>query len=657
MVRHRRRLLSLLAVSLMMVLFGGALAAWTQSDGGNVAIKDTRFIGADGQQLSALLYIPSTATAKTPAPAVLAVHGYINSRETQDAFAIELARRGYVVMALDQSGHGFSDGAAFANGYGGPAALAYLHSLDIVDKNNIGLEGHSMGGWTIASAAYALPDMYKSMVMVGSSFGPPYAPPLDTYRVQPKNVAFVYGRWEEFSALMYGVGNPKDANASPAMEGVFGTNQAVQEGRIYGNVADGTARVLYRPNSTHPGLTMSPDAVARTVDWFDQTLDGARPVGGQTWWLKELGTLIALAGGLLFLFPFAGLLLETPYFAALRRTPREAMAQKATLPWRGAVLIAATVPAATYFWFNVIGTDHIKASGAWPQTVSSGIMMWALLNGLITVVLFAVWHLLSGRRAGLGARDYGLWAERFGVRMIGRAALLATGVAAGLYALLAMSDWLFKTDFRFYVVQLHLMDAAHLRVFLTYLIPFTAFMLTLSLLLHGQLRLTGRPMTLRRELTINALIGGVGLLVLILVDYLPLLTGHTLWVSTQPLLVIVAYQFVPLLAVVAMVSTYLFHKTGTIYAGAFLNGIWITWQITAGTANQYAVQPWGGSVQWVRVGVPIVVAAVLAVVAFRGFRAGGADSDLEAAVPEGALPGPRPAHTSEHGPQRERQEH
>ncbi|WP_201721683.1 hypothetical protein [Caulobacter sp. B11] len=29
---------------------------------------------------------------------MLAVHGYINSRETQSPFAIEFARRGYVVL-------------------------------------------------------------------------------------------------------------------------------------------------------------------------------------------------------------------------------------------------------------------------------------------------------------------------------------------------------------------------------------------------------------------------------------------------------------------------------------------------------------------------------------------------------------------------------
>jgi len=143
---------SLAILGVVLILAGGLLAHFTQTAGG-IRIEDVRFKGAKGNTMSALLYIPPNATPQIPAPGILAVHGYINSRETQDGFAIEFARRGYVVLALDQTGHGYSDPPAFANGFGGPDALAHLRSLAIVDKNNIGLEGHSMGGWTVLAAA------------------------------------------------------------------------------------------------------------------------------------------------------------------------------------------------------------------------------------------------------------------------------------------------------------------------------------------------------------------------------------------------------------------------------------------------------------------------------------------------------------------------
>src|SRR6202158_4374409 len=99
---------SLAIAGLVLIVAGGLLAHLTQTSGG-IRIQDIRFAGAKGHLMSALLYVPPNASAQTPAPGILAVHGYINSRETQDGFAIEFARRGYVVLAIDQTGHGYSD--------------------------------------------------------------------------------------------------------------------------------------------------------------------------------------------------------------------------------------------------------------------------------------------------------------------------------------------------------------------------------------------------------------------------------------------------------------------------------------------------------------------------------------------------------------------
>ena len=162
----------LIVAGLAIVLAGAFLAQLVRTKDGTT-VRDIRFTGTNGTVMSALLYVPKNATPTTPAPGILAVHGYINSRETQDGFAIEFARRGYVVLALDQTGHGYSGGAAFSNGFGGPDGLRYLRSLPMVDTDQIGLEGHSMGGWTVLAAAAVMPDAYASMVLEGSSTGAP----------------------------------------------------------------------------------------------------------------------------------------------------------------------------------------------------------------------------------------------------------------------------------------------------------------------------------------------------------------------------------------------------------------------------------------------------------------------------------------------------
>ena len=106
-------------IGLILALAGASLASMIRTSNGTT-VRDVRFTGTNGAVMSALLYIPRGARPadNVRVPGILAVHGYINSRETQDGFAIEFARRGYVVLSLDQTGHGYSGGAAFSNGIG-----------------------------------------------------------------------------------------------------------------------------------------------------------------------------------------------------------------------------------------------------------------------------------------------------------------------------------------------------------------------------------------------------------------------------------------------------------------------------------------------------------------------------------------------------------
>src|SRR3954463_1990774 len=92
-------------LGVVLIVAGGLLANFTQTADG-IRIEDVRFKGAKGNTMSALLYIPPNATPQIPAPGILAVHGYINPRKPQDVFPIDSPRRGYVVLALDQTGHG-----------------------------------------------------------------------------------------------------------------------------------------------------------------------------------------------------------------------------------------------------------------------------------------------------------------------------------------------------------------------------------------------------------------------------------------------------------------------------------------------------------------------------------------------------------------------
>jgi pimeloyl-ACP methyl ester carboxylesterase len=562
----------------ILILAGGLLAYFTQTSGG-IKIQDVRFQGAKGNTMSALLYIPPNATAQTPAPGILAVHGYINSRETQDGFAIEFARRGYVVLDIDQTGHGYSDPPSFANGFGGPDGLAHLRSLDIVDKANIGLEGHSMGGWTVLAAAITMPNDYKSMVLEGSSTGKPFA--ADGTPTWPRNVALVFAQYEEFSDLMWGVEKARDVTQSPKLEAFFGTQSPVEPGKIYGNIAEGTARVLYTPAMTHPAEHISHEAIGYSLDWFAKTLQGGTPLPAtdQIWFRKEIGTLIAFIGFVALLVGIFDGLLEAPVFSHLRLpvvADGSAPAQTATSGgrWTTAFILSAFIPALTYYPAFALGGTLVMPSAWLPQGITNQILVWAVINGIIALALMP----FAPKRA-----------SRVGI--VGPSILIALITVIVGYAALWLADLGFKIDFRFWIVALKLMNAKQFLIFLIYLVPFTLFFVVALHVLHrnfstmaagrGALYLT------------NILALTLGFIVLLVLQY------GTLWLTGKlfnplpdpgfvPLSTIVAIQFVPLLAICAIIATFTWRRTGSSLPGALICGMVVTWYVVAGTATQAA---------------------------------------------------------------------
>lgn len=205
---------NIMALAILIILCFAALfiADRIQRDGGRVNIE-TGLITTDRGDVAYKLYIPEAATAVNRAPGVLLLHGYQNDHETSAAYAMELSRRGAVVLAIDEYGHGDtpipmrergwtdhkvtvsygndsesdktyvmisgplrykvlmnfstltffndryskgSDGSEVADSsMGGIAAYAYLASLPYVDNTRLGISGHSMGTWASWSVAAA----------------------------------------------------------------------------------------------------------------------------------------------------------------------------------------------------------------------------------------------------------------------------------------------------------------------------------------------------------------------------------------------------------------------------------------------------------------------------------------------------------------------
>ena len=484
-----------------------------------------------------------------------------------------------MVLAIDQTGHGYSDPPAFANGFGGPDGLAHLRSLDFVDKNNIGLEGHSMGGWAVLAAATAMPNDYKSTVLEGSSTGKPFA--AEGTPSWPRNVALVFAQYEEFSNLMWGIERARDVTQSPKLWALFGTQGPVEPGKVYGDIAQGTARVLYTPAITHPAEHISHQAIGYSLDWFARTLQGGtpRPPEDQIWFGKELGTLVALIGFVALLLGVFDGLLELPAFSHLR-LPEIA---DGTMPahfaakgqrWTVAFVLSAFIPALTYYPAFALADAFVKPSALLPQGVTNQVMVWAVINALIALALMP----FAPKRA-----------SRIGI--VGPSLLIAIATIIVGYAALWLADLLFKIDFRFWIVALKLMSAKQFLIFLIYLVPLTAFFVIALHVLHRNFSTMGAG---RGALYLtNFLALTLGFIVLLVLQH------GTLWLAGKlinplpdpafvPLSTLIAISFVPLLGIAAVIATFTWRRTGSSLPGALICGIFVTWYVVAGTATQAA---------------------------------------------------------------------
>ncbi len=555
----------LIVAGLIIVLAGGFLAQLIRTSDGT-SVRDIRFTGTNGTVMSALLYVPKNATPTTPAPGILAVHGYINSRETQDGFAIEFARRGYVVLSLDQTGHGYSGGAAFSNGFGGPDGLQYLRSLQMVDTGQIGLEGHSMGGWTVLAAAAAMPDAYSSIVLEGSSTGAPFAQEGST--IWPRNLALVFSRYDEFSKLMWDVDRAQDVPTSEKLKAVFGTDAAVVEERLYGSIDDGTARKLYQPGTTHPGDHFSTTAIGNATQWFASTLKGGtpRPVSDQIWYWKEFGTGIGLVGFVMIMLGVFDALVRLPAFASIRTKATPAADYRDNRWWR-AFAVNTALPALLFYPTFVAAFLFLPASSLLPQAITTQITLWAVVGAVVSLFIGRFMR----RPVDTHQSD---WPESI---------LLAVATVVAGYGALWLVDQLFLTDFRLWVVAVKLPDFRQLGIAAIYVAPITfAFLVMIRSLSSTTVRGDqGGLQYLAAILTLTT-----GFIVMLSVIYGVFFMTGTLITAFDPLSTVIALQFVPVLSAVAIIGIFTWKRTGSYRPGGLIAGILVTLYVVAGTATQ-----------------------------------------------------------------------
>lgn len=450
-----------------------------QTDGGKVTMKELFVETDDGIGQSSYLFVPSTATPDNPAPAVVTSHGLFNNKEMQDANFVELARRGFVVLAIDQANHGNSD-LVGTNGIVPPynngvyEGVVILSRLPYVDKNRIGVTGHSMGGMSCNVAVAtdeALGTNLISAVLLNSADaiytdGPPPAPGAPatgnfTNVYGSRSVGIIACVYDEFFfGSMSADGKPQAApyylespNAQSFLN--FGKDPAGLEARdadtAYHETINGkdAIRIIYRPAIIHPWSHFSTLSTYDTIDFFAQTLGAPNPIdpSNQVWTVKEAFNFVGLVGFALFIISFTVLMLFTQFFSSLRAKEVEQplQANKGGKLWFWGSLIAV----ALFSTLAYLPITNPLGMGNAQQSETIAITMWAAVCGVFVILVITLFYNLHAKKQGVTLESRGI---KISLRGLGKTVLLAIIVAGVSYAWVFFADYFFKTDFRLWTL-------------------------------------------------------------------------------------------------------------------------------------------------------------------------------------------------------------
>ena len=239
------------------------------------------------------------------APAIVIAHGFAGSRQLMEAYALTLARAGYIAVAFDFEGHGRNltpmsgdvariDGTTqrlmAEMGRVTDAALA-LPGVD----GRVALLGHSMASDIIVRRA--IMDPRVSAVVAISMFSEAVT------ATEPPNLLMISGAWEGFLR-------------TAALRQLHLTDPSATEGTTVGDLAQHTLRrAVVAPSVEHVGVLYSATGLAEARAWLDiiferKSIGPVAATGGAI--LLVLSGLVVLAWPLAQMLPKGSSVPSTP---------------------------------------------------------------------------------------------------------------------------------------------------------------------------------------------------------------------------------------------------------------------------------------------------------------------------------------------------------
>lgn len=641
-MKKEKRTMAFFAIALAICLIGSLGASLVQSSFGAVTVKNynNRTVSEIIQEIEAnnaagnkniavsftesatvrmtyKVLIPKSATPSNPAPAIVAMHGGLSNKDTYAPIFIDLARRGYVVIAFDAMGHGKTDKEVDElthNTMGMEAMVELAMSMPCVDETKIGVTGHSwgnLGGAFVTNTINLETENPKVRAfLVNEGAGGVYVLNADAIAGIDFSFGLLCGKYSE-------PGGGLTVDSSPlAVNFIKGIYPAFNEEKVpmgvwfnedgahelaEGTRFEGSSRVFYRSDNTHPGALFSRSATAANINFFYGALgvpNGAKYISStnQTWVWFMMFTVLGLAGWLMLALAIFELLLFTPMFRGLR-VDKDLLVidDKDALPafknWKESVPVLCMFVFLTIFSYVTMipltdrGQKLIPISKFFPNAAhtSSAFGYWSFIMAVVALIAI---YIISQVKVFLNRNEESYNWENplapaktpFG--KVVQSALMAFMVFCSIHLILWCIDALFNVDFVIATIDFTTFRVEKVYVMLRYMLLCAPFYIVNAVLVANT-RFKDVP-----EWASTAIVSVGNLLGLALIlfrEYSSLISTGMLVTPANCWTFTVAWAMLVPMALGPIIARYTYRRTGKIWVGALLNAfIFIMMQVGTG---------------------------------------------------------------------------
>ena len=563
----------LLIFGLILALLGTLVAYLNQTNFGSITVKPFKVVSDEGLVINCMMYIPDGVSQENPAPCAFAVHGGNSSRYAMANYAQEFARRGYVVVSLDQPSNGQSDRGT-SNFFGTEDVMKFITTLEFVDQSKLVVMGHSMGN-TVVSMAEANPQFgVKGAMALGSG--------ASTLPETKMNVCVQVGIKDENTgprgndtAVLGPAYYPQSSALAAFLNVPAGTE--ITSGFTTGSLEENNLRQFNQPGCGHLGMLYSSEGIAMALEFMGKVLniDYSLDVNSQTWIIREFATAIAFIGLFVTSFGIIAILLGKKKELALAE-PAQGHATPNVAYWVGLVLMCA-VPALGIQELYMTGKSFFLAISPtlFAMEHISGVIFWMLCTAAMVLVISLIVKKLT--------KGYD-WSFDKSILSLSRKKLLtylgiAISVTIAQYVLVCLAGFFYNICIRLFNSELHPFTLTRFGVFWVYLPLYLIYYIVIGYVQTSSLLCKNQPVWSQYVRTILVSVLAPGVMLALWYGCVGI-TGVNTFFDWRFVLGVLL-NFLPGIAVGAGIQVYSYHRTGNIWLGALTNAILFTWMSTS----------------------------------------------------------------------------